>query len=206
MDYREDILFLKKYLLDNGGEKSINVKEGFRSRFHHTLRVLKWIERLLDDDALDKVDLKVLYLAAIYHDIGYDFSGRTGHAGRSKDIFLERAKDMSLNEEEVEKIAYMIANHSNKKLLQEDISIELCLLLEADMLDEVGALGIMWDCMIKGANGAMSYDESVDHIMVGYNKIKVNPMKTRKAFELWEYKILFVEQYLNEIKYELEEI
>lgn len=204
MDYREDILYLKDYLLNHGGEK--NIKEIFRSRFRHTMRVLKWIERILEDDTLEKLDLKILYLAAIYHDIGYDYSGRKRHAEKSKDIFLKRAKDMSLSIEEIEKISYMIGNHSNKKLLQEDISIEFCVLLQADMMDEVGALGIMWDCMIKGVNGATSYDESVNHIMIGYNKIKDNPMKTKKAYELWEDKIIIVEQYLNQVKYELEEI
>lgn len=205
MDYFEEVKYVKKYLEEHGGELDTDVDIKFRSRIRHTCRVLEWVERLLDDDTLGDVNEKILYIAAIYHDIGYDKSGRAKHAERSYNIFMKRALDLKLTTEEIEKTAFIIKNHSNKELIKDNIPIELCLLMEADLMDEIGAMGIMWDCMIMGAQGAQGYSEVLEHIKIGYNKLINNPMKTKKAIMYWEQKRVFVENFLQMAQFELEE-
>ena len=198
MDYIEQLEYVKKYLEEHGGELDTNVNTRFRSRIRHIRRVLKWIERLLDDETVENVNEKILYIATIYHDIGYDESGSDGHAKRSSSIFMKRALELDLTTQEIERIAYVIENHSKKELIKEDIPIELCLLMEADILDEIGAMGIMWDCMIMGARGAQSYNKTIDHIKIGYNKLaNNNPMKTKKAAMYWEQKKIFCRKFFT---------
>ena len=66
-------------------------------------------------------------------------------------------------------------------LKEKDIPIELILLMEADLLDEEGALRMVWYTLYKGLSGAKSYEEVYKHIVMGNNKRLVNPMVTEKA-------------------------
>lgn len=203
--YQEDLVYLKEYLQKNNGDKDANENLEFRSKYHHTLRVIKWIERIVSEEKIPSLDMEVLYLSAVYHDIGYDNSGRKNHAERSPEIFRRHSVDLKLSDAKKEKIAYNIENHSKKELIQTDIELEFCILMEADLMDELGALGIIWDCIIRGRGRIDSYREVIEHIEIGYRKLQQNPMKTRTAKRLWEDKREFVKNFLEEAEFELEE-
>jgi uncharacterized protein len=47
-------------------------------------------------------------------------------------------------------VVFLVKNHSNKQLMTaKGTPLELILLMEADLLDETGALSIVWDCMME---------------------------------------------------------
>ena len=69
-----------------------------------------------------------------------------------------------------------------------DASLEMVLLMEADLLDEEGAMGIVWDCMTMGNAHASSYAKAYYHILESSNKEEPNPMVTERAREFWEEK------------------
>ena len=185
--YMEYLAYVKEYLAQNGGIVSPNPRHPFRSRFQHTIRVLHWCSRLAE--GVEGVDKEALYTAAIFHDIGYAGRDNDCHAVRSGRAFHEYAKACQMDVPFREKVERLIYAHSNKALLQkENISLELVLLMEADLLDEEGAMGIVWDCMAMGNIHASSYAAAYYHIMENSNKVERNPMVTERAKMFWEKK------------------
>lgn len=185
--YMEYLAYVKGYLVQNGGIVSQNPRHPFRSRFQHTIRVLHWCSRLAE--GLEGVDKEALYTAAIFHDIGYAGHDNGCHALRSGRAFHEYATASGMEEPFREKVERLIYAHSNKELMKkEGTSLELILLMEADLLDEEGAMGIVWDCMAMGNIHASSYAAAYYHIMENSNKVEGNPMVTERAKMFWEKK------------------
>lgn len=194
--YTEYLEYVKEYLTKHGGMVSPNPRHPFRCRFQHTIRVLHWCFRLAE--GLEQVEKEVLYTAAIFHDIGYSDGENDRHALRSGQAFHEYALNRQMNAEFREKVEKLIYAHSNKALLKnKNVSLELILLMEADLLDEEGAMGIVWDCMSMGNIHASSYAAAYYHIMENSNKKEPNPMVTEKAKVFWEEKKRVVSEFAD---------
>lgn len=200
--YKKYLMYVREYLTQHNGINSPNPLHPFRSRFHHTIRVLHWCFRLAEEET--EIDREALYMAAIFHDIGYTDCNNETHAERSRQAFLEYAGKQNMEPDFVKKVADMIAKHSDKTLLKEpDTSRELILLLEADLLDEEGAMGIVWDCMTLGNAHTNSYGNAYYYIMEHSNKPEPNPMVTPKAIKYWEEKKKIASEFARELKEDL---
>lgn len=97
------------------------------------------------------VNREVLYTAAVFHDVGYGIGeDKCLHAEESARVFAEYAKEQNMDILFAEQVTYLIKMHSNKELLNvPDTMPELVLLMEADLLDEEGALRVIWYCATK---------------------------------------------------------
>ncbi len=175
----------------------------FRSRFEHTKRVYRWLHRLLDD--VGAVDLTAMELAVIFHDVGYVKGENAGHAAISADIFKEYALKNALFPEKQDLIEYLIRNHNKKDLLRRGEKDELILIMEADIMDEEGAMRVAWDNMAAGAIGVKSFKESLNRTEKYFNP-QYNPMVTPLAHDLFEDKQQFVRDYIKRMKEDLGEI
>jgi uncharacterized protein len=185
--YKKYLTYVKEYLTEHKGMESPNPLHPFRSRFQHSIRVLHWCERLVE--GLDNVDTEALYTAAIFHDIGYADRDNEHHAQRSVQAFQEYAQAQQMEETFSRKVQRLIACHSDKNRMRDkDADLEMILLMEADLLDEEGAMGIVWDCMTMGNAHASSYAKAYYHIMESSNKEEPNPMVTERAIRFWEEK------------------
>lgn len=185
--YKEYLTYVKEYLIQHRGIESPNPVHPFRSRFQHTIRVLHWCRRLVE--GMEKVDKEVLYTAAIFHDIGYTDRDNEHHAQRSAQAFRDYARAQQMEEGFIQRVEGLIACHSDKNLMKEPgAEPEMILLMEADLLDEEGAMGIVWDCMTMGNLHASSYAKAYYHIMESSNKQEPNPMVTERAKKIWEEK------------------
>jgi uncharacterized protein len=146
------------------------------------------------------VDTDVLYTATIFHDIGYS-EGKESHSERGAKVFYEYGIKTKMDLSFIEKIKNLISLHSSKELLNEkNIPIELIILMEADLLDEEGALRMIWYSLDKGISGAQSYEDVYQHIVMGNNKRLVNPMVTEKAKYYWNEKQKLVETFTKQLK------
>lgn len=200
--YREYLSYVKQYLIQNDGIGSKNSLHPFRNRFHHTIRVLHWCFRLTE--GRKDVELEVLYTAAVFHDIGYGGSDNEYHAVRSAHAWQEYAQKHGIDLAFTEKVERLIYGHSNKTQLSMGATpLEMILLLEADLLDEEGAMGIVWDCMTVGNAHASSYAEAYYYIMQSSNKTEPNPMVTEKARSYWEEKKKIAADFSDKLKEDL---
>lgn len=195
MEYVEGVL--QKYNRDKGK------KSPFRSRVNHTKRVLMWAMRLVEE--MTDVDKDVLFVAAIFHDIGYATGTPEEHQAVSAQMFEEYAKSEGMDIDFVNVVADAIRIHSDKWRMKNpnDLTIEQILLMEADLLDEEGALAICWDGLSSGYKLFTSYEESLNRTIEKRSEKNDVIFVTAKGKEIFEKKQKFVDEYIKEMKYDL---
>lgn len=206
MNFEKEILFVKNYLIDHHGEESRRSAETFRKRSEHSFRVYKWCQRIINESKENlHLDLMALYLAAIFHDVGYGSEYyKNSHAIEGAEIFKNYADANSLDLKLTDKVYYLIYNHSNKELLKNpnSISKELCILMEADWLDEEGAMSICWDS--NTLKEPSCYEDFLEKIKkYSAHILAINPMVTDSARIFWKNKQEFVKDFIEELSYEL---
>ena len=86
--------------------------------------------------------------------------------------------------------AALIAGHQRDLLQTGQTTIEHIILMEADMLDERGALGIVWDAMAEGSKTDQSYLWTLERFKTRklYRRPERNPMYTELARAFWAEK------------------
>ncbi len=202
--YEEGLQYVEAYLLAQGGDRSQEPGKAFRSRIMHTRRVLMWLLRLLEHTPVSyPEDVK---MAAIFHDIGYSATeNNLYHAARSTLAFRKYAEKKQMDPERVERIAGWIARHSRKELMADpETPLELILLMEADMLDEEGLMGIMWDLLSAGAQPVTSYEEGYMRMLPYAHKfLQQQPMRTAYAREIWQGKQQAVRKVMEQLAFDL---
>jgi uncharacterized protein len=196
--------YVKSVLKKEDNNAAKTEKFLFRVRSEHTRRVFVWANRLLEDNDLPVVDKEALLIAALFHDSGYALSPHSkAHAENSEKIFREYCKSNPLEKEDF--IAHLIKNHSNKDLMKRETTPpELILLMEADLLDETGAMSLVWDCMAEGMQEEQGYVKTYNHMTESSCKLMdENPMKTKKAREYWEIKQALVKDFIKAYAFDL---
>lgn len=183
----------------------------FRNRFDHTRRVYCWVERLLEHEKRAGLREKELRSAVIFHDTGYILES-VEHAKKSAEIYekyMQRNQPkLGFTKEETEFARYLIENHSHKEWLEEgadDIPIELILLMEADMLDEEGAMSIIFDCLEEGAKEQVSYEDVEQRLWIyPVHILEKNPMKTEAGKYYWEKKQNLVREFMEQLSMDMQ--
>ena len=212
-DYRGMLSFVERTLEDNRteGEKEIGIHKlefGY-TRYEHTKRVLGWAKRLYDATA-DKTGLRYedLMIAAIFHDVGRAVSIQTGedHAKAGVPITRDWLLANGYDPARAEYIAGLVGSHSEKRRMRDpDIDRNLLMLMEADLLDDMGLLGIVMDTMIVRArkDDATFYDCYNHYERYTHPMQHDCPVVTPEAKAFWDIKTesteRFVEQYRKDI-------
>ena len=198
---------IEEFLENNKkNDTKLSKKFPFRKRSDHIWRVFVWTVRLLDQIKNDTINKNVIFIAALFHDVGYGISEDSkNHAENSVIIFENYCKKLDLNKEEENLIKFLIKNHSNKKVMEDkNIPIELTILMEADLLDETGAMSIVWDCMAEGSEEEQNFQKTYEHIKKNSCKIlEQNPMKTQIGKEIWEKKQKLVKEFSEQLFFDL---
>ena len=196
LDYDELLKFAQENI------KLINrpLAHKFRDRYTHTLRVLKWGERI---QAIEGGDLEVIKAACILHDIGWD--DVINHAVISKNIAEKYLNDINCDENKKIKILEAIENHNNRQT-ESQLNIESFIVMDADILDEVGALSIMWDAMAAVSEPDASYKKAYGRIIKYSNQIDERKilLRTKAGKKFYEDKIKFSKFFIKELEQELE--
>jgi uncharacterized protein len=99
-----------------------------------------------------KVDLEILALAALLHDIDEPYDDKEGHVMRSVGRASEILVKIGYPQERAEKVMRVIAEHSSETPSQAT-SDESLVLFDADKLDGVGAIGIARTLVFCGQQG-----------------------------------------------------
>lgn len=196
---------VKAFLSENDMEATKSKRFSFRKRSEHIWRVFIWAGRLID--GLCDINRDAVLTAALFHDTGYALSlDGSCHAENSAKLFHKYAINKDFDPGQAEFIEYLIRNHSNKYMMYDDNTPpELILLMEADMLDETGALSIVWDSMAEGGQDDQSFIKTYNHIKNYSGKIlDTNPMKTDKAKRYWENKQNLMREFIKQLAFDLE--
>jgi uncharacterized protein len=128
----------------------------------HVKRVFNLCMRIGEKE---NVDMEILKLAAILHDIGREdetnSKGKICHAERSAVLARELLQKYDFDEEKTNKIVHCIETH---RFRGDNIPIseEAKVLFDADKLDSIGAVGIGRDFLFAGEVGARLHNKDVD--------------------------------------------
>lgn len=206
--WEKEIKFVQNYLITHNGDKSPRIQETFRHRTEHVVRVLKWANLIIDSLSFEErknINKDVIELAAIFHDVGYGSEHfKNSHGIESSQIFKEYALGNGFDEQLINEVYNMIYIHQNKALLNMNISENLRILMEADMLDEEGAMSIVWDLITLGQTFPQSYEEALYKLTDYSAKIlKNNPMRHKASIEAWENKQKLVKKFIDSLKKDL---
>lgn len=198
------LAYVRERLILNQGEKCDHGAFPFRTRSEHIRRVYAWAQRLISDEM--NINREALLTAAIFHDSGYGMlSEKMNHAEQGAiecELYL-RAN--GYHEDFINFVIYMVRNHSTKAMLTlEDTPLELILLMEADWMDETGALSIVWDCMMEGSKETQTFENTYEHIKnYTLRDMNRNPMVTPKAKALWQNKRDLVDAFIEHLAFDL---
>ena len=195
MDYSEVIEFVKKETSENDKPDSYP----FKSRYEHTMRVYRWAIRL---QAKLGGDLDVIVLAALLHDIGW--ADDRSSAEVSAEIAVEYLDSINVSPEMIVKVGEIIMVHADKET-EKDLSLECRIVMDADLLDEVGAVGILCNCMVAAADNEASYKRAYYRIKEFYRtyKPKISQCKTEAGRTEFGKRIQFIENYIYQLEREL---
>ena len=184
-------------------------------RFYHIKRVTAWSNRICDElyqnnvvaDA-NAIDRDCLHLATILHDVGYNAYHISENHSEAGVVLAEQFLTAEgVEEKKKEKILNLIRLHSRKDLMfLEDTPMELVILMEADLMDDMGASGLVMDAWI---NTRMNQDEtSFDTIFEHMQKYtqaqqQAEPMRTAPAKRFWREKQELVQEFMRQFARDL---
>jgi len=176
----------------------------FREKYSHTKRVFAWAKRLLKTE---EADADILLYAAIFHDVGYIVSG-TDHWKYSAEICKKYLSENGFERIFIEQVLECILNHDNKELLYDDkTSKEIILLIEADCLDESGAMSVLRDAISEGFSGNTRYNIVYKRLLE--RRIVRQPNDffcvTETAKKIWQEKQKLYFDFISSLKIDLEE-
>ena len=195
MNYAEVIEFVRKQTAENGRPPNYP----FRSRFEHTMRVYRWAIKLQSKLG---GDLDIIDLAALLHDIGWDEVRPHGEVGA--EIAVDYLDSLGVDPEKIAKIGEIIMMHSDKDT-DAELSLECRIVMDADLLDEVGAVGILWDAMATAQEDEASYKRAYYRIKNFYriNKPKIKRCKTDAGRVEYNKRMQLIEEFIFQLEKEL---
>lgn len=142
----------------------------FRQRSSHSLRVTQWAQRIWEEDGQEG-DPCALLCAAILHDVGYSVEDGEDHAGASAVLAAKYLETEGYSPEFIQKVCRLIRLHSRKEFLKmpdkagAELTPELRILMEADLMDECGAIAVLWDCMAESGEEEQSFEKTYQRIV-----------------------------------------
>jgi uncharacterized protein len=177
------------------------------SRFEHIKRVYNWMFRLYERyENKGEINFQALQIATIFHDVGYGIDiERKNHANIGAEICRKYLKENNYEQKLIDEVYYLIDNHSRKDLMFLDSTpLSLVLLMEADLLDDEGALGLVMDAMIVTKRSEATFDKVYDHMMnYAYKITTYNPMRTNVASAFWKEKQQLVIEFIRQLRQDL---
>lgn len=201
--------FVERTLNENKTEYSGAKSDISYSRFDHTKRVMMWVKRLYDmSECKDDLNFEDLMIATIFHDVGRNTSVKSDipHAKAGVPITEKYLISHGFSEARTEYICSLVGAHSDKHRMKEpELDKNLLLLMEADLMDDMGALGVVMDCMITvNRNPNAVFADCLDHISrYTLRQQQENPMVSPAAKMIWDEKTRVVNEFVNALSNDL---
>jgi len=175
----------------------------FRKLYGHCLRCARWARRLAEAEG---ADVEVAEISALFHDIGKSVDNTLkGHAEAGARICDDYLASINFDEDKRTHIVHIVRNHIHHAR-QENETLEARVESDADLLDETGAMTVLWDAMAEGANSDCSYDSAFDRIAAASAKLNESTLDhfhTATASEIAVGRRKFLRQYIANLAYEL---
>ena len=186
--------FVRQKIAENG-----RPSEPFRDRFEHTLRVLRWAERLHE---MEGGDLEVLRLAALFHDVGWDIS--RPHEEVGAEIARAYLTEHGLHGEKLDAILEAVAHHNHRDR-PGPFRKETLIMQDADFLDEVGVLTLVWDALSTAFRPDPSYRAVYERAKGSLAELqsRADWLRTASGRKIYDEQVQVLAQCLKWLEFEL---
>lgn len=187
---------VKKYLYKTDIDGKLDTRI-----YQHTLRTMKYADKILKKE---KADREVVLAALLLHDIGKTITEQR-HDIVSYALAKEILTKLEVEENKRNKIINCILFHSSKSLYCLDLTMEQKVVMDADILDEIGVLTVTKYCVAK-----MNRNVDIMSILKGleykYNEIEKEQtnVKTKYGLELYIKKKKNLKNIIDDFRSELE--
>lgn len=172
----------------------------FRDRFEHTKRVLRWAERI---QQVEGGDLDIITLAVLFHDSGW----RDGedHALIGAELAEKFLLEKGLEQPFIEQVAWAARTHNKRLDSSEGLPIENLIVMDADILDELGVTTLVWDSMATALEEEPSFLKALEKSQhfLEWAISKQDQLKTQTGKKLYAERIAVWEESLAQLRYEL---
>lgn len=194
MKYKAMLEYVQQEIINSGRIE----RYPFRDRYSHTLRVIKWAERLHKEEG---GDLEIIKIACIFHDVGWDKD--INHSLVSKKIAEKYLIEHDYSNKKLELVLEAIENH-NYRNDENEVGIESYIVMDADILDEVGAMSIIWDSMASMLDEKKSYYTVHERIKFYLNRMNhPERLKTKTGKKYYIERLNVIKQFIKELEFEL---
>lgn len=172
----------------------------FRNRFEHTLRVLKWADRI---HKMEGGNFQIIALAVLFHDTGW--SDTIDHAQVGAELaekyLLEKGVDPAL----IDRITSAVRTHNKRLDPQENLPIENLIVMDADLLDELGITTLVWDAMATATEDNPGYVRALEKDLEYYERAKGKTVqfKTKAGLKFYDDRMAIWGRCLSHLQYEL---
>lgn len=167
--------------------------------YEHTMRTMKLAERILSKEVADR---EVVMIALLLHDIGKTLCDNSHNlvSFRIAELLLEK---QNFNETNKKKILDCILYHSAKDITTLDLTAEQKVIMDADILDEIGILTISRICLRNNDRNS-SIREVIKILDQKYMKIEKETtyLKTTVGAKLYNQKKKKLKENIDQLKLE----
>ena len=174
----------------------------FRQLFGHCFRVCTWAGRICDREGGDR---EVIEPAALFHDVGkcVDVS-KAGHAAASARICGEYLQSTGCDPARADRIVAIVGDHIHH-CREGDDSPEARIVSDADLLDEMGAVTVLWDCVGMPEQQRCSYNAAYEKICGHYEQYVRDGRKllTAAGTDFLNERIESLGQFVRHLEFEL---
>ncbi len=198
---------IREYVRDlfesNDPYATSSIRYTFRNRFEHTMRVYRWSIRICK---LERGRTDIVAAAALFHDTGKIYGDREKpHAAASAEICASYLEQNGYDSDFTESVISAVANHSSKQKAAREMPLEDSILIDADLMDEAGALAVLWDSMATALEENPTYYRALERHRQYYEVLREQRayLKTQSGKKLFEERLSFLLQFIVNLEYEL---
>ncbi len=128
-----------------------------------------------------------------------------GHARAGADICERYLASQMFDPGKTTCIVHIVRNHVHS-IRGAPLSLEAQVVRDADLLDEVGALTVLWDAMAAGAENARSYTVAYERVRNAYARLKgrdLSSLETETGKRFYRARVDLLGQFVRHLEYEL---
>jgi HD superfamily phosphodiesterase len=175
--FNKSIPIVQEYIR---GQKRFS--QAFRDRFEHTKRVLTWAKRI---QQVEGGDLEIISLAVLFHDTGW--SEEINHAQVSAELAAKFLAENKVTPQVMERVISAVETHNLREIPSSDLPLENQIVMDADLLDELGVTTLVWDAMSAAGQPEAGYLKVLEKDRAFYNSAfkRQSEMKTTSGLKLY---------------------
>lgn len=182
-------------------------ERGLTHNFDHLERVYKIAMLIAEREGADK---DVVGAVALLHDVVFysDDEKNKTHPDESAKLAKTILKRFNYPSEKIDRVLEAIPLHdmAYKEKYQKLPSLEAQIVLEADKIDAIGAIGIIRNCTLRIERNIDLFSLKTIDKMISFIERAKKYIKTSTGKELFEERYKFTINFFNQLKKELNEV